>query len=258
MKQVTAGDIYDFLDSFAPFATAMDFDNAGLLVGDRDVPVSSVLLSLDITPGVVEEAAQLGAQLIVSHHPVIFDPLKRLIPHTAPYLLARYGIAAVCAHTNLDLAPGGVNTCLAGALGLRNVRTLREYRESGLAEGLMGELEQEYDPHGFAVYVKQALHCGGLKYVDGGKKVKTVGLCSGGGAELLPDAAGKGLDAFVTADTRHHQLLLAAQSGVTLVDAGHFCTEDVVILPLQKRLSERFPAVSFRKSRVMRDPAEYL
>ena len=114
--------IYDYIDSFAPFQSAMSFDNAGLLVGDSKAEVKTAVLSLDITPAVVREAVKLGAQLIVSHHPVIFDPLKSISTDSAPYLLAQHGIAAICAHTNLDMAVGGVNSCLAECLELQNVR----------------------------------------------------------------------------------------------------------------------------------------
>ena len=258
MKTVTIGDIYDFLNVCAPFETAMGFDNVGLLVGDRTVPVSTVLLALDITPGVVEEAARMGAELIISHHPVIFEPLRRMTTNEVPYRLAHYGINAICAHTNLDLAPGGVNTCLADALGLQNVRGLKPYGKDGLWEGLIGELPQKYSAGEFAAYVKEVLSCGGLKYVDGGKGVHMVALCGGAGADLLEDAKAAGADAFVTADTKHHQLLLAQNREITLVDAGHFNTEDVVILPLASNLQEQFPTVHFQKSTVLRDPAQYL
>jgi GTP cyclohydrolase I len=115
----TTGDIYAFIDGFAPFQTAMSFDNPGLLVGDDNTEVTTALLSLDITPEVVREAAELGAQLIVSHHPVIFHPLKKLSKGSVPYLLAQHSITAICAHTNLDMAAGGVNDCLAERLGLK-------------------------------------------------------------------------------------------------------------------------------------------
>lgn len=254
----TVGDIYAEIDSFAPFDTAMDFDNVGLLVGSPDTRVANVLLSLDITPDVVLEAAEQGTELIVSHHPVIFDPLRRIVPDSAPYLLARHGIAAICAHTNLDLAPGGVNTCLARRLGLENIRAIREYGAARLPEGLLGELDRAYPPEKFASFVKRSLCCGGLKYTHGNRPVHTVGLCSGAGADLLFDAAALGADAFVTADTKHHQLLAAVQVGITLVDAGHFSTEDVVIPPLLERLRLRFPGVAFRKSEKMQDPVRYL
>ena len=115
----TVGEIYRFIDEIAPFHTAMDFDNVGLLVGDEKQAVDRALVALDITPAVVEEASACGAQLIVSHHPVIFTPLRRLTAGSPPFLLAQKGISAICAHTNLDLAAGGVNTCLGEALGMK-------------------------------------------------------------------------------------------------------------------------------------------
>lgn len=254
----TAGEIYAYIDRFAPFHTAMDFDNPGLLVGDPDVPVTSVLLTLDITAAVAGEAEKSGCQLIVSHHPVIFYPLKKLGNNDVPYLLAKAGIAAVCAHTNLDLAEGGVNTCLADRLGLKQVKPLKEYENTGLAEGLIGSLEQELAPEHFAEFVKGKLGCGGLKYTRGSRAVKTVALCGGAGAYLFYDAVSAGADAFVTADTKHHELLAADGLGLTLVDAGHFCTEDVVIEPLLDKLRSGFPGVKFQKSSVLMDPAQYL
>lgn len=254
----TVGEFYDRIDAFAPFCTAMDFDNPGLLVGGRDVEVQTVLFALDITPDVVREAAEMGAQLIVSHHPVIFFPLKHIAPNTTPYLLAQYGIAAICAHTNLDMAQGGVNTCLAERLQLKNVRMLKEYEHSGLPEGLMGETNKPYTPAEFAAFVKEALGCDGLKYADGGRTITTVGLCGGAGADLVLDAIAQGAQAMVTADTKHNHLLDAEDMGVTLVDAGHFFTEDVVILPLMERLQACFPEVKMIKSVRAHSPAKFL
>ena len=255
---ITVGDIYQEINHFAPFSTAMDFDNPGLLVGDESQNVQRVMLALDITSWVVEEAENFRAELIVSHHPVIFHPLRSLGSNDIPYLLARKGIAAICAHTNLDMADGGVNTCLSHCLGLKQIKMLKEYKQSGLPEGLIGETAQEYTPAEFAAMVKQVLGCGGLKYVDGGRPIRTVALCSGAGGDLLFDAIHAGADAFVTADTKHHELLAAKESSITLVDAGHFCTEDVVIPAMIERLSRRFPEVTFQKSKSMRDPALYL
>ena len=253
----TVGDIYEFIDGFAPFRLAMDFDNAGLLAGERGARVQKVLLALDITPDVVRETAECGAQLVVSHHPVIFHPLRSLQPRTASYLLARYGIAAICAHTNLDVAAGGVNSCLAARLGLENVRTLKAYGDSGLAEALMGETA-ECDPDEFARMAGEALGCDGLFYTDGGRPVSAVGLCSGAGSDYLPDAAEKGCQAFVTGEAKHHELIEAANLGVTLVVAGHYDTEEVVIHPLLELLRKRFPDVAFTRAQSSHRPAKYL
>ena len=251
-------DIFKFIDSFAPFGSAMGFDNPGLLVGDGQEEVKKALLSLDITPEVVREAVSIGADLIISHHPVIFQPLKAVRPGTAVFLLVQNGIAAICAHTNLDMASGGVNDCLAQRLNLKNIRTLKEYENSGLPEALQGEMEREYAPREFAEFVKNALGCGGVRYADGGRPVKRVGLCGGGGADLLYDAAEAGCQAFVTGESKHNILIDAENLGVTFVDAEHFYTENVVIRPLGEKLKARFPDVAFTVSERMRAPAKYL
>ncbi len=254
----TVGDIYRFIDGFAPFRTAMDFDNSGLLAGERETGVQTVLLSLDITPDVVKEAARLPAQLIVSHHPVIFHPLRSLRPGTAPYLLARCGIAAVCAHTNLDLAPGGVNSCLAARLGLHGLRAVHTCGGTGLAEAVAGETDRAYAPREFAEFVKRALGCDGLFYADGGRPVTRVGLCGGSGSNYVYEAAEQGCQAFVTGEAKHHELTDAENLGVTLVAAGHYYTEDVVIRPLLERLKKAFPDVAFRRAEASHCPAKYL
>lgn len=255
---VTVGEIYRQIDAFAPFDTAMDFDNAGMLVGDFQAPVQTVLLSLDITPSVIQEAAELGAQLLISHHPVIFHPLKQLSSGGAAYLLASYGISAICAHTNLDMAAGGVNSCLAERLQLSQVTMLKEYGTSGLPEALLGSLVRPYSPREFAQFVKTALHCDGLRYTDGAQAITRVGLCSGGGADLVYAAEQAGCQAFVTGESKHNILLDAENMGITLVDAGHFYTEDIVILPLLNRLALQFPELHFMKSQRMHSPAKYL
>lgn len=254
---MTTGELYDFIDAFAPFGSAMDFDNPGLLVGERNTSVQTVLFSLDITPEVVTEGKNIGAQLIISHHPVIFNALKQLKTNTAPYLLAKYGIDAICAHTNLDMAPGGVNTVLAQRLQLKNVRTLSEYAPN-LPEALMGELQEPLAPLPFAQQVKQQLHCDGLRYTDGKRLVKTVGLCSGGGTDLLYTAAAAGCEGFVTGESKHNLLLDAEQLQLTLIDAGHFETEDIVMEPLMQKVKEAFPKLYCIKSKVMHSPAHYI
>lgn len=253
----TAKQISQFLNQIAPFDTAMDFDNVGLLVGDPEAEVASVLVSLDITSQVVAEAIQMGAQLILSHHPVIFTPIKKLRPKDIPTQLIQNNLTAICAHTNLDLAPCGVNASLASALELQNCTPFKKYRDTDLAEGLLGTLLSPLSPQGFAAYVKERLHCDGVKYTVGNREIKTVGVSCGAGSGLLFDAAGCGVDAFVTGDSKHHELLAAQEMGITMVDAGHFNTEDVVIRPLIQLLQKEFPKVLFQKSS-QTDPVCYL
>ncbi len=250
----TIQQILDFFESFAPLATAMDFDNCGLLVGDKDTPVSKVLVTLDITAEVVKEAKEKGCGLIISHHPVIFQPLRRMNSRSVPYLLAQAGIAAVCMHTNLDLSDDfGVNLCLAAALGLQNVR------KSACGECLfIGELAEKADMTAFAAHAKAALSCTGLRYTDKKACVQTVAVASGAGGSDIFAAAEEGADVLVTGEIKHHEILAANSLGVNVLDAGHFKTEDVVILPLAQKLGQAFEDVQFIKSAVSDDGVKYL
>ncbi len=247
-------DIIDWFESFAPVANAMDFDNAGLLVGDRDTAVTKVLLTLDITADVIDEAKNLGCELIISHHPVIFNPIKKLSSHSAPYLLASKGISALCMHTNLDLSEiFGVNTCLADAVGLNNLR------KSELGECLfIGELEAETDIDSFASMVKSALNCNGLRYTNIKPTIKTVALCSGAGGSEIFGALNEKADILLTGEIKHHEINFANEVGINIVDVGHFKSEDIVINPLISRLSSEFSDIEFTKSKVYTDFVKYL
>ena len=247
-------DILRFFEAFAPVQTAMDFDNVGLLIGDKNRTVTKAVVSLDITAETVEEAAALGCELIISHHPVIFRPLKHLHTRDAAYLLARHDIAAVCMHTNLDLSDDfGVNLCLAAALGLQNVR------KSACGECLfIGELAEKADMTAFAAHAKAALSCTGLRYTDKKAHVQTVAVASGAGGSEVFAAAEEGADVLVTGEIKHHEILAANSLGLNMLDAGHFKTEDVVMLPLAEKLGQAFADVEFIKSAVFDDGVKYL
>lgn len=245
--------IYDFLDSIAPFDTAEEFDNVGLLVGDPGAEVRGCLVALDVTDSVIEEAAEHGCNLIVSHHPVIFHPLKQLESGSIPANLIRAGIHVISAHTNLDKAAGGVNDALAAALGLQNVRPF----EGSDGMGRVGALESECEPDEFARQVKQKLNAAGVRYVAGRGPVKTVAVLGGGGEFALQAAVDAGADALVTGEAKHHVLLEADRTGATFIDAGHFDTENVVCPVLKQALSEKFPELRTLVSHC-ENPVRYL
>ena len=253
---VTVKDIYRWIDDFAPFDTAMSFDNVGLLVGDADGPVTVALLALDITPQVIQQAVGQKAELIISHHPVIFQSLRRLSSSSVPYLLAQNSLCAIAAHTNYDLACGGVNTCLAERIGLQKINMLEEYEQTGLAASLIGELEQPLTPEAFAAHIKSALQCGGVKFTMGKTAVKTVAVACGAGSSSVFAAGSAKADAFVTGESKHHELLAAVELGLTMVDAGHFATENLAMQPLCDRLTKAFPQVSFLVAD-QQDPVHY-
>ena len=224
----------------APYDTAAEWDNVGLLVGDDSVQIDKVLLALDITAQVVEEARDSGAGLIVSHHPVIFDPLRSLAPDDPVYLLAKYDIAALCLHTNLDRAKNGVNTALAEALGLKNTVL---FPDDFIC---VGEPGNKCKADAFAALVKERLSAPSVRYTDG--HVSRVAVSSGSGGEGVELHEQYGFDAFVTGELKHHHYIYASSHGIAAFDAGHFSTEDVITEPLRMLLSDEFPDVAFIKS----------
>ena len=244
-------DIFQFVDSIAPFETQEGFDNAGFLVGRAGGQVSKILVSLDITEQVVEEAAELGAQLIVSHHPVIFGGVQAVTDQTVTGRvllgLAEKGIAAICAHTNLDAVEGGVNDALALRLGLTGIGQLKQSGVDGQGRpygiGRVGYVTEQplYD---FAMGVKRLLGANGLRLVDGGKPAHKVAVGGGACAGMLEDVLAQGCDTFVTSDVKYNHFLDAKAQGLNLIDAGHFPTENVVCPTLRDWLAQRFPQVS--------------
>lgn len=242
----TVTHIYDAIDRLAPFWLTMDFDNTGILVGDRNREVSCALLALDCTPAVVEQAKQLGAQLIVTHHPVIFHPLKRVNEDAVVYLLIRSDIAVISAHTNLDIAQGGVNDALASAIGLRDCRGLELLNEqTGAWLGRIGTLPEPLSPESFAAHIKACLNAASVKFAAAPRAIRTVALCSGSGADCLDAAISAGADALLTSEVKQHEYLAAAAAGISIFDAGHFDTEDIVIEPLRDYLAKEIPDVHF-------------
>ncbi len=240
---MTVKQIYDFMQAWAPFETTMDGDNAGLLVGDEAAEVTTVGICLDITEHTLLQAKKEGCELIISHHPVIFAPMKSILAKSVPYLLACGGISAICAHTNLDAAGGGVNDTLASLLGLQDIRTLADPRYPHLPPiARMGMLKTEMNPEEFACLIKERLNPSTVKIKAGSKPIKTVGICGGAGGDLIGPAFQNGADAFVSSDIRHHEWLSVDQQK-TLVDAGHFATEHGVVHAIDTKLSDAFPCV---------------
>lgn len=238
---MTVADIYKYIDSFAPFATAMDFDNVGILVGSGTAQVTSAVIALDCTPEVLAFAAQQGAQLIITHHPVIFDPLRAIDQQSVVYQAIQQGVAVLSAHTNLDFAPGGVCETLARAIGLEDIQA----DSSGLRVGKIDPLP----PQEFAAHVKNQLGCEMVRYAPGKTLVQRVAVCSGSGGSELPAALTLGVDAYVCGDLKLSAFLEASARGLTLIDAGHHETECIIIPVLLRRLEQAFPDIRFAEFR---------
>ncbi len=232
-------DILEFLESVAPKNTALDFDNVGLLVGDPEAEVSGILVSLDCFDEVIDRAEDLDANLIITHHPIIFSPLKAVTADSLAYKLIEKGISVISCHTNLDLAEGGVNDALCTALGLYDIETAQATDGFLLRVGVLDEIE---DPYSFARHIKENLG-GSVKFVAGDRDIERVAVCSGSGGDYLWDAVRLGADALVTADVKHHIFIEAGRLGISVYDAGHFNTEDVIVAPLCRDISAAFPEI---------------
>lgn len=257
----TVREIEQSLFRLAPKEGAMSWDNVGQLLGDPERQVSRVLVALDITEDVADEAVAAGCQLIVSHHPVMnckWLPVQTVRSDTPQghllLKLLRNGVSAICMHTNLDVAEGGVNDCLAEALELVDPGPL------GDPEGLcrMGTLKSPMPLQEFARFVCDALHCNGLRFADAGKPVCRVAVGGGACGEYEQAAMDAGCDTFVTSDLSYHAFLDAEGKGINLIDAGHFPTEDPVCGKLVSYLTERFPELAVMKSASHREVIQYI
>lgn len=225
-------DFYDYLNSIAPFETQEDWDNSGMLVGDMNAEVKKVAVVLDITPEEIKKAKAIGADLIISHHPVIFNPIKSVTKGSVPYELVASSVNALCCHTPLDIADGGTNDSLAELLGINVTRADDPILRLGTVEATTAEE--------LAKKIAKKLNTK-VRYADAGKKIERIAICTGAGCSLI-EAAGE-IDAFITGDASHHNFLDCVQSGITLIAAGHYETEIVVVPVLVEKLQTQFPDI---------------
>ena len=229
---LTVQQVYDFINERAPFETQLAFDNSGLLVGDPNSEVTGIHFALDVTGHVIDEAIANGANLIITHHPMMFSPIKRLVEtnYEARLLcrMIRSGISLISAHTNLDQAIGGCNDVLAQRIGLTDI--------TGEGFVRVGMLPQAMTAQELAAHISTFL--GDVVRVMGSPSamVEKVGMCSGSGADEWPAAAAMGAQAFLTGEVKHHIALEAADAGVVLLEAGHHATEEPGIFALADAL----------------------
>jgi dinuclear metal center YbgI/SA1388 family protein len=212
--------------------------------------VDSVLVSLDITDEVVNEAEAAGCQLIVAHHPVIFHPVRQMSYTDTLFRLVKKSISAVCAHTNFDAAQGGVNDILAAIFGIFAPRTF-----AGI--GRVGALKAPATPVELAekCAAKLGAH---VRLADAGRAVNTLAVMGGSGGGLLAEALATGAECILTGEADHHDAIDAKHAGVSLLVAGHFSTEFPVTPVLADYLKKQFPAVRVALSRRDKDPFSYI
>lgn len=234
----TVKNIYDYINSFAPFDTQEEWDNSGFLLGEFRAEVKKALICLDVTKAAAQFAADIGTDLILSHHPIIFKPISRLVKGSAPYICAENNIAVISAHTNFDRANGGINDNLAAILELQNIRRAEDSFIT------VGELDCEMSIDDFAAYVRERLDSHGLRYTDADRLIKTVAL-GGGACEEYIDTAIRNADCFLTGDMKYHDMLDCSERGFAVISAGHFETEYKPFMMMTDRLSALFTDVEF-------------
>ncbi|MCL1831551.1 MAG: Nif3-like dinuclear metal center hexameric protein [Oscillospiraceae bacterium] len=255
----TVKQIYDYLNKIAPFDKAMKADNCGVLIGDNDAEVKRVLLCLDATNKVIDEAITKKADLIIAHHPLMFFGVSKLCKSDPEYRLIAAGINMIAAHTNLDVAKGGITDLMLTKLGYPPGNEVIGSCKSGDPEfGKITELPQAITAAELAHECQNAFGCKVVRYVKGDKPIRRIGVCSGAGNDLVELALQKGCDAYICGDLRNDRFVFAANYGLTLVDAGHFHTENIFCDDLAARLTKAFPKAQFRKSANSVDPCRYV
>ena len=267
----TIGDIGKALEAWAPRDSAQEYDNVGLQVGDARRAVTRALIALDLTPAVLAEAKQHEATLIITHHPLLFHPLRSVTADgfvsSLALRLAEAGIALYSIHTNLDAALGGVSFALADLLDLEDIRFLDPFgneapgdpsnAQTGL--GALGRLDPPMPLSAFLQRVAERLQAGSLRYAgDLDATLETVAVCGGSGSSFTGQALRAGADAYVTADVTYHRFFdvldTDGQPRMALIDAGHYETEALTESLLCDWLRRRFPTVDWRRTETRTSP----
>ena len=250
---ITVKNIYDFLNSEAPFSNQMDWDNSGMLVGSFDKPVSKIAVMLDVTNENINKAAKRDVDLIVSHHPVIFRAIKAIDDDSEVHNLIINDISVISTHTPWDIAEHGVNAVLASALNLVDVKPL--WTEEGGNMIKAGRLTQTMSEGAFCNLIKERLDIPFVKFIRTGKVIETVAVCGGAGGSMIneiPDS----IDAFVTGEVSYHEFLVAKEKGLTAIEAGHFNTENLSMDYLASLIANEYPELTVMSLRAV-DPISY-
>lgn len=241
---VTVSAVEAMLYAWAPKELAFEWDNVGLLVGDGEQEVERILVALDITEDVAAEAIEQDVQLIVAHHPVMncaWHEVQTLREDDAQGKLLRTlvkrDISAICMHTNLDAAEGGVNDCLAQKLQLLNISAFNAEKI-----GRIGRLKAQMPLEEFLPFVVKSLGCNGIRYISADRPVEKVMVGGGACRDYIAAALENGCDTFVTSDLKYNDFL--DTKGLNLIDAGHFPTEQVICAEMADRLRKAFPQLS--------------
>jgi dinuclear metal center YbgI/SA1388 family protein len=261
----TIADIARYLEQWAPPSSAQAYDNVGLQVGDPRSKVQRAVIALDMTPAVLREVMSVGATLIITHHPLIFQPLRSLTPSSLSsnlaLQLAEARVALYSIHTNLDAAPGGVSFALGETLGLHGLEFLELNEDDDQRTGLgaVGALDEAMTLESFLYRISERLGSESIHYAGiSDAVVKRVAVCGGAGAEFVHKALAAGVDAYVTSDVKYHQYFDVLNNDgyprMAFIDAGHYETEAMSVDLLRKKLAGQFPRVDWLSTKTRTSP----
>lgn len=258
IRQITGA-----LEEFAPLALQDGYDNAGLQIGlAEDAEATGALLCLDVTEAVLDEAIQLGCNLVVSHHPLLFRPLKRIAGRDyierCVQKAIKHDLTLYAAHTNLDAARGGVNWKIAERLGLQQIEWLNPKPGFDAGEGIVGLLPQPMEKEDFLATVKELFDVDALRYNSWtGEQVQRVAVCGGAGNFLIPNAVAKGCDAFLTGEVGYHRFF-GHEDELLLLELGHYESEQFTIGLLHDLIRQVAPQLPIHETTVETNPINYL
>ncbi len=253
-------DIENTIEHIAPLFLQDDFDNSGLQVGVESDEVRAVLVCLDVTEDIISEALEKGCNLIVSHHPLLFHPLKKVSEDTYQQRCVRRaisnGISIYASHTNLDNAPGGVNYWIAGKIGLQQLDWLERKEGQNAGSGLVGVLPEPVCAEEFLSRLKAVFGVRALAYnaVDPQKMIYRVALCGGAGSFLIPAALSLGADCFITGEVHYHQYFEA--EGMLIAALGHYESEQYTTDLLAEIIGQAYPDLRVEKTALCTNPIQ--
>ncbi len=242
-------DIANHIETLAPRHLACDWDNVGLLVGDMEREVKKVLISLDNDEHVVAEAERLGADMIISHHPIMFTPINRITESDPQQRMIRHmcrtNICHYAAHTNMDCAIGGLNDYLAKKLGLSGAAVIEETCD-GAGFGRLAELSKETTLESMISLCEERLNLDSVRYVgELDRKIRKIAVNSGSGSDILGECINLGVDLLITGDLKYTPAREAYERGIAVIDAGHYGTEVIFTELMKEYLEKEFYDIEF-------------
>ncbi|MBQ8823817.1 MAG: Nif3-like dinuclear metal center hexameric protein [Ruminococcus sp.] len=241
---ISVEQIYNAINAIAPFSTQEKWDNSGLLVGAKNMPANKIYLTLDISIDTISEAKELGADLIISHHPVIFSPLKSITPNDSVWQLIHSDMSAICVHTPLDIAKTGINArvyqILKLSLSLKGDYQFFDNTSDKIGIGWIDKTDKEWDEISLAEVLQKIFNVPVVRYSKGNKPISRIYFCSGSGSSMLEEVAEMGVDAVITGDVKHDRWYTARNLGISLFDCGHYYTEKIAVQILKEYLQDKF------------------